>query len=667
MLKLRRWKLGGALLAGMLVSACGGGSDEAKEVVAQPLSVSYQVQPAVRQLSAAEQVQVDLSQPDHVELATALAAKTGDVIVSGDTAFKLGAAVAPTGSGKLRFVREQPSLQELFTSLVLDGEFNGLEVPATAAGDSRPRALSSTRALDLQSKCQRADVDGLGGASCSFEQSLGNTPLSFKGSAGVGIAARFSKWDLIVNSGAGTISLSATTTAEVVSSFSDEAKEADKVGKCRASGATSAGQFRAAVFSIPTSIPGFSIAVPMCLYLSAQTSLDGKLFAYTGARRIDIAVGGGEAPRIVNAAVPAGTSSGIANTATFGVGGTQDDQLKLVPVELDTQIEAGIQVGLEPTAFRISFAGLESKTAITASGKARFAGAVIGKLDSVNTLSTARLYCLDIGVRGHTSLTGFVETPALWKRSTDVAATLGYEFGTWPLFETEPRKIGNCDFKVRTEVAVSATPAEASLTKVFDVQVIRNDPDAGKLWEDLDPTGAVTVRDATGKALCVAALSTQGKGKCTHKYLLPARVEMVKADYAGDAHYDKTDKSNAASVTIDLGAIVYSGESVGTGSCNDSNVTSAIGGSLVPTDTLGVKRFSVNDNEYLINVPGTTSATLSYPEAEGSTTETVNVSFSAPTAEGSGTFGGGGSYTYTNQAGTFSCAGSYTFTGTYSY
>lgn len=171
------------------------------------------------------------------------------------------------------------------------------------------------------------------------------------------------------------------------------------------------------------------------------------------------------------------------------------------------------------------------------------------------------------------------------------------------------------------------------------------------------PKGSALVHTADRKPICSATLDASGAGECTGRLIDPGSVSVVAA-YSGEPNY-KRHKSAIRPITVL--PRTYSLRSIGTGSCGDSEYDVTIGGQLKATLAETVFILELGGAIYEVNAPGSTGRTLTYPEAGGTTQESVNVSIGM-----NGAISGSGSYsgTYPNGAGgSFQCGGQYTLSG----
>jgi hypothetical protein len=130
----------------------------------------------------------------------------------------------------------------------------------------------------------------------------------------------------------------------------------------------------------------------------------------------------------------------------------------------------------------------------------------------------------------------------------------------------------------------------------------------------------------------------------------------------GESSVDVGGATTQVEMTILLPPRRYDATTADSGTCRDSGNISTFGGEFEPTSDPGKFIITIAGKRYTVNAPGTTNFASSYPEAGGTTNETIELQIGD-----SGTITGNGHYsgTYPNPTtgSTFSCAGGYTISG----
>lgn len=665
--KRNRGLLPGLLAAFALLAGCGGGSsDEAAAQPDQPLAVSYQIQPAVKQLTSAEQAQVDSSRSDYVELAQGLALKAGDVVITSTDTFKLGDPLPTTNVGMVRYARVQPAMPEVFSSLVLDGSYTGFsgvtQAAATAGGREGKQGVEIKR-CDLG-----RSVAGLAGGGCDYQVEVDGAALVIEGQTGIGFEMKFKAMDLVLRKGTGSMAAAIDSKLELKVSAASQGLADSGRKACSVSGALGPLQRRLGSFTIPTQLPGLTIQVPVCVFLEGESVVSGTLYSLEASQRFDVQFNEGSgtvtAGPTGNGPTELGKPSSVWSMAPLKAGATA-----FQPVEGAASITGGVQVSAEIAFLKRGWTGAQMELTASVNGQAKYAPAKIKEPKSVAAILDSRFYCIQAAASADLALSAFAAVPAwFWQDKEDPAAAGVARLAAVNLWKGDLRSIGNCDFKVKTAVDITVVPAQPSRDKLFKVVVRRDDAEADLLWGDRAPVGDVTLTDPDGAVICTAAI-VDGKGECSHRYAAPPRTDHVIGAFVGDQiHYADSAPTGQVAVQVGVDGVSWTATRTEDDGCDEDGVTTVGGAGAAVAGRPGIYTTTLEGGTQAeFSVPGSTSVTFSYPDGEGTTTETVTASF-GPFDElrGFGPFSAGGGYTWVGTNGG-TCSATYSMSGTYTY
>jgi hypothetical protein len=665
--RLRPFALAG--LAALVLAACGGGGGEDAPSASTPLTVTTEYAAGVRQLTPEQQAQATLDVDGSLAAPAALALKEGDVVVVQGTAVKLGAALAPAADGRARFATSTPRLEELFASLELDGQYSGFD-SIEANDGTREKARGAAQKVGVTGCPFTNGIGGLSGVKCTFEAKTETSPVEATGTLAVGFSADLRKWNVIRNTGSGTFSVALETAVDIGMKMSAETASTFD-SSCTSVGPWAAnGRVRLTSLTVPTSLPGITLQVPVCVAFAGKAELVGGLVKLDDKLRLDVAVGNGQAPRLASTAPSAGSSgTRAADPGTdWTLKGDLSRQRSVLPVRAETTADFALEASLEVNAFKLASAGVGATLKGGGAATGEIAGVVIDVTRPLSAVATNALYCLTLRPTASVSARAYTAFPAFSLFGAGASQT------SVPLVDVNllqgrddlALQAGKCDLKADTAVTIaSALPAEPSLTKTFNVRVRKNDPLVGNLWDDRFPRGSVTLKTLNGADVCTAVLDTLGNGSCSHTFGGPARNETVVAHYEGNEYYRVSD-SGGTRVAVDFGSLTYQITLTDTGTCDDSNFTAPQSGAIVQGTTLGKRTLVLGDRSFEINFPGSTTIQATYEDGvDGHTSETASFTISPPSPGITGTVTGGGSYAFTPGTVGTACSGSYTFSGTY--
>lgn len=658
----------------MLAGCGGGGSSDTAGVdpgavadrADMPLTVSVAYVTTVKRLDVAQAAQTSLVD-EILEAAPALGLQAGDIVIAGETARKLVAALPDTPVGRRRFSTSVPALEEVFTSVELDGRFQGAgELELASIAYRKPSRVASAEKLAIDGCPVSNNVGSLWGIRCELEVDSDAAPVKATGTVALGTEVTLNKWNLITNAGSGTFSIATELAVDLQVKRGTDAAATDSACSSVGLEATSGGRVRIGTLRIPTSVPGIGIAIPFCMSLTGESKVEGTLVRIDDRRRFDIAVGGGQAPRMLNSPATAGSSATRAapSSASWAITGDPADVASVNALDISGGVTGTLEATVEVTALKIASAGVAARLTGGASVSGKAAGIAIGWGPlALPQVSQMPLACLEAKPTSTASVVAFAAIPSI--RSLLGAANREARIS---LLDVDLLKdsnlgvsVGRCDLKADTQLTLLTDPFSGSFSKTITVDVVRLDTRAGNLWVDRMPTGTVTVSTIPGDAICTIALDANGHGSCPFTFGGSVRTENIIAHYNGDDRYRGSDAGTPAQ--IDYGNLAYNVTLTDTGTCQDSNYTAQRTGLILQT-TVGHHALTLGTRTYEVAVPGTTSGSAIYNEAGGVTREDASFTLSPPNANLTGTVTGSGTYQFTHSSGA-TCGGSYTVNGTY--
>jgi len=176
--------LASAGLASCLVSCGGGGAD--------PLPASSDPPGVTAEASLRPDVKVDsgasvvLPQTGSANFPDTASYKTGDIVIVGSQAIKLGGEQSGAAPGRVQFETAPPRLDEVYSSLVLSGRVSATPQSADS-GFSRPLAVPTCLGV--------ADIAGLTGTKCTVEFKSEIYPVvALSGTVAAGARMDFKHW-----------------------------------------------------------------------------------------------------------------------------------------------------------------------------------------------------------------------------------------------------------------------------------------------------------------------------------------------------------------------------------------------------------------------------------------------------------------------------------------
>lgn len=519
----------------LLLSACGGGGSSTSIPQDTGISVTSVQSDSYKELTPAQSAGASFPSDTLVELPSDANLGVGNVVVVNDRIVKLSSIETGAASGKIRYGFTSAQLDDIFKSLTLDGSVSAESV--AVAPVARTLAVKGKTTCGLS-----ASVMNLPGVACNFNLSSNPGPLSLDGNASFGGRLDFKAWDVIRNTGSGNIEISfdgdiavrlKKESAGLLPENDVCSSTRDEVVGARA---------RLFTLSLPTNVPTVSVRIPFCLAMDAKAGITGKLFQFKQQGLLKIAVGEKSMPRITST-LPSSSATTKAEDAESWTIDSQTTTISLIPVDVSASAALSAEIAVEVAASLAS----HPKATMTATGLvASFIGTgdVTGKFAVVENIGKTiaamgidPLYCLKIGVGVDFQSTIYVSLPA-FKIFFGPDYTFSRNLFASPVpIWSSSAPIGKCDFKVNTQTTITSVSKPGGQVD-FSVKVVKNDPSAGRLWDDRQSSGNVTLMNSAGEVLCTVALAS-GEGKCSYNYPVGSvdRTEIVLGKYLGDDYF----------------------------------------------------------------------------------------------------------------------------------
>lgn len=541
---------------------CGGSVETAEPPSGAPepqITVSAEIKSSVRTLGAEEAAQVDISTNDFLDAPPNLNLHTGDVLIVRGQAVKLGSlqplagiqwAAARSrsktaGVAALRFTLTKPRLDEIYSSLVLNGRY-------TAEIEQDPVfKIAAWKASSLNCSKRIPGINSIT-AACNFQLEDDSYPLpTIGGKVGGGVVADLNHWDVVKNTGSGKFSFSLDAEAALtlklanggVGTLSSDFEKSSCTSGLRLKPEPLSGRVLLMAPSVPLQA-GVTLTFPFCMSAGASANLTVDILTVKPQFQLDVLVGEGQRPRPLappmnpsispadpKAAIwkfdPSGTGVGISKAVFNG--------------------ELAVELGMELVAAQVLYTGFENRVVgyVEASGKA--APAVVGKPFSADSLRAKGLACVDGKMGMKYTLSAFGEIPALsWILGSPVAKKVtAWESNIGnPLSEIW----GYCGQTTSGISRFSTSPNPSMTGSQVNIQISaeRRPKNDSELLYDEHPSSWATVwDDTTGVRVCSAELSeADGGGQCTGQ-LSGVGVHKLRVKYDGDKRY------TAATATLD--------------------------------------------------------------------------------------------------------------------
>lgn len=538
-----KW-LSAAMAMGMLVG-CGGGNGGSVDATTTQAQSTATIQPGVVQLTAAQTEQVVQASHTVVEFKSGTSYKSGDVLVIDGMAVKLGEiqSVEP-GSSNTRFAAVKPELQELYSSIVIDGEINDALITSTSQIDAgRIGPLAYERKWTCKRKAN--GENGLAGTECEFElkddaykNKSGEATTVFKGSVGVGVKGFFKTWDAISNSGSGELLI------QISGGFSLPLnRELGKIGSLAGgqegeacSTALPINQWtgsRVLLASINLPINGVvSVRVPLCISAGAKANLSLDLISYKIDTLMKVKVGNQKAPEIE--VLPSALSAGEPeDNSPFEI---SESMGEFGRVSATGEAEIGGEISVELGAFGLAYTGVQG--AVVAQGKISAEAAALraGVTSTVRDMKVGTDVCISPKLSVDLLAYYYAQVPAFAK-SIGLSGGGKKQIIDYKYYERE-WKWGGCS-QVDPVITVPELIKDWYAGELNELAVSVG-PDPGNLYFPTAQhgSGVVTFSDFdTGEMLCAASLDGKtGQGKCRAVFKNEGRRHIV-AIYGGDKNF----------------------------------------------------------------------------------------------------------------------------------
>lgn len=425
--------------------------------------------------------------------------KQGDVFVVNENAYKVE-SVSSGAAGSTQVTVSVPALNEVYQKIELDGKMDAVEfIPNPDLVDANTpepaaRSLAITKSgkkADEQKVTVTKQQDGFYTATYNITKKF--TPVVVgEGSLELGAKADLSKWEIIGNTGGGTMSVYLSAEALLKLKKGTEFSENYDDGLCSSNrGLRKGGRVLVGTIPLAKYIPsGQAIAlvanvnIPICMVANASTDMSYDVLNLSGKIETKVLLGNRQAPQIQNsrrleARVPPTTSVLGSDATVVSVSGKKT-------FSVEAKAEAGLEFGIEVAdkTGRLASTGVSVAALVKPSLKGTFGGELVSR--NFSDLVAEPTACLELEASAEIRSKAFATS--FWSTSPPTLV------GIVPIpFEGEAsKKYGLC---AGNYVKISATGKELpdsapSWDCVLDKQT-------GLMWENKTDDGGVRDVDHT--------------------------------------------------------------------------------------------------------------------------------------------------------------------------
>lgn len=535
------------------ITSCGGGADS-PSTANSGITVTSVLSDSFKKLTPAQAAGASILSSTSVDIPNDTNLQVGSVLVVGGQAIKLSSIETGAAAGMTRFSFTTPRLDDIYSSIVFNGSFtlDSAELVQPATVHSMAAASSGAATRDSIT-CKYETIVGYGGRKCKFDFLFPAVPMvSVAGDVGFGGSVEFSNWNAIKNTGSGSISVSFDGSV-ALSLKSGTSGLLDKGDVCSSTREQIVGaRVRLYTFKIRTPQPGIEILLPVCLAGNGKAGVVGTLFSYRQQDVIRVAVGNSAMPKIISsppangkADMPPDTEIWTidSQTTTINNGSVEVAASESVAAELSLEIAATVPGASSP----LVSLGLSNSFNSTLGVTGTVSPAVLNIGKTIGAIGFDPLYCLDAGLSVDYKMDIYGDIPAFsgWTGiKLGASKTL---FGPAEIY-SEKTKLGKCGSRVKTQTTIYTVVAPGNVVH-FSVNVAKNDPAAGTLWDDRKPSGTVKLIDANGD-LCTITL-VDGVGSCSYTYphLVTTGISLkYLGRYSGDQYFDNSSAEGDATL-----------------------------------------------------------------------------------------------------------------------